>query len=121
MREIPEDEKKEFSRKLGSDVFKTHGKKKYYSKDEINKSYTNLGTPIDLHCWGYSLFMTHSDFDTHHSLIGEACDYIAMKTEMVTAFTGHVSDAWSDFDFDLSWVEFPDFDISGVLDVFDIL
>ena len=71
---------------------------------------------IDLECWSHALFNTHSDFDQLHAASGEACDYAAMKAEMLRSMATDSSASW--FDFDLSWLEFPDLDIS-LFDFFD--
>lgn len=39
--------------------------------------------------------------------------------QMVSGLTDGVSDSWTDFDFDLSWIELPDFDFSDFFDFFD--
>jgi hypothetical protein len=40
-----------------------------------------------------------------------------MKAQMAHAITDGASDSW--FDFDLSWLEWPDFDLPSIFDVFD--
>jgi len=52
--------------------------------------------------------------------VGEACDYLAMKREMLGSVAGPDAGGWLkfDFDFDLSWLEFPHIDFS-IFDFFD--
>ena len=50
--------------------------------------------------------------------MGENFDYMDMKAEMVAAMTDGASESWTDFDFGLSWLELPDFDL---LDFFEFL
>jgi len=42
-----------------------------------------------------------------------------MKSEMAAAITDGASSSWFDFDFDLSWLEWPDFDVPSIFDIFD--
>lgn len=64
-------------------------------------------------------YTDHVSFDSYHESIGESCNYTEMKAEMVSALTDGASDSWTDFDFDLSWIELPDFDFSDFFDFFD--
>ncbi len=48
--------------------------------------------------------------------MGETCDYVAMKTELVGDLTGGASGDW--FSFDLSWLEWPDVSSASLFDWF---
>lgn len=120
LRTLSEAEKKELANKIGADLVKKHGKQKYYSQPQIRKSLDQYGYAIDIHCWAYVLFMNHQNFDAYHQQIGETCDFVAMKGSMLSSVTDHVSDTWLDFDFDLSWLELPDIDLSDIFSFLDI-
>jgi hypothetical protein len=58
-----------------------------------------------------STYATHADFDKYHQQTGEACDYIAMKTEMLEGISltdgVHLSEL-PDVDLDASWLDIGD-------------
>lgn len=72
---------------------------------------------VDWHCWAMCVYSIAADFNAYHTSIGEICDYASMKSEMTSALTDGVSDSW--FDADMSWLEWPDIDLSSIFDVFD--
>ena len=119
MATLTETEKKQLGRMVGNDLANSYGKKKYYSQKEIRSSLDRNAYAVDVHCLAYCLFMDHDSFDAYHESIGETCDYLAMKSSMLSAVTEHASDSWLDFDFDLSWFDWPDIDISSVFDLID--
>jgi hypothetical protein len=105
--------KKEYITNIGKILVKENGKKKYYKPEEVKKAskrskyYDSSG--IDWHCWAMCTFSSHSDFDIYHETTGEACDYIAMKTEMLKGLTSSASVDWltiPDMDIDASWLDF---------------
>ena len=49
--------------------------------------------------------------------MGEQCDYDSMRGQMIDALA---EGAWSLFDIDLSWLEWPDIDLSSIFDFIDI-
>ena len=112
-------EKKAISIAVGNDLAATHGKKKYYTQKEVKSSLNKSGYGVDVQCWAYSLFMDHESFDQYHASIGESCDYLTMKESMISSVTDSASDSWFDFDFDLSWLELPDIDLSSIFDFID--
>jgi hypothetical protein len=106
------------TRLVGNDLLKNYGRKQYYSVQEVKQSNLRQKIGVDFACWSHAMFNSHTDFDNYHALIGEACDYVAMKSEMLSSVsTSSDAAAWFDFDFDLSWLEFPDIDLS----LFDFL
>jgi hypothetical protein len=65
-----------------------------------------------------SLYSSRKNFDEHHAATREVCDYASMKSEMTAAMTDGASDSW--FNIGMSWLEWPDIDLSSIFDVFDI-
>ena len=104
------------AKRVGDDLVKHHGKRKFYSVEQVRAANQRCNIPIDVGCWSHALFNTHNDFDRIHQASGEACDYLAMKKEMLESLSIGSPSSW--FDFDLSWLEFPDLDWS-VFDFFD--
>ena len=116
---ITKQQMRDLEKQVGDRLFKKHGKKKSYTPSQIQEACRKSNTPIDWHCWAMCFYTDHESFDFYHESIGESCDYVGMKTEMVSALTEGASDSWVDFDFDLSWLELPDFDFSSFFDFFD--
>ena len=110
--------KKAFIGAVGEELVQRHGKKKYYKTQEVGNAAEALGYAADIHCWAYCIFSTPQDFKALHEAAGEACDYAAMKAEVLADLAG--SDGFSIFDIDLSWLEWPDIDLSSLFDWFDI-
>ena len=55
-----------------------------------------------------SIFSTKNDFDIYHEKVGEVCDYISMKAEMLKGVSGATAEQWStipDMDIDASWLD----------------
>ena len=109
-------DKKAQAKRVGDDLVRNYGKRRFYTVSEVRESNRRLGIALDVECWSYAMFTTHSDFDRLHSALGEACDYAAMKAEMLRAVASDTPSDW--FDWDLSWLEFPDLDLS-IFDFFD--
>ncbi len=115
-------DKKAQGKRVGDDLLKHYGKRRFYTVEQVREANRRTGTSIDVACWSHALFNTHLDFDALHAGSGEACDYAGMKQQMLEALSvdgGGGGDASDWFDFDLSWLEFPDIDLS-IFDVFDI-
>jgi hypothetical protein len=110
-------DKKAFIGAVGKELVRTHGKKKYYKPPEIRRAAEHHGYPIDIHCWAYCFFCTPEDFNALHDAAGEVCDYFAMKTELLTDIAS--DGTFSLLDLDLSWLEWPDIDLSSIFDWFD--
>lgn len=102
---------------IGRDLVRRKGKQKYYPPQEVRRSAEHCAYPADVHCWAYCFFCTPGDFAAIHAAAGEACDYAAMKAEMLSDLAGGA--ALSLFDLDLSWLEWPDIDLSGLFDWFN--
>jgi hypothetical protein len=110
-------DKKAFVGAVGEELVRRHGKKKYYKTQEVGSAAESLGYAVDIHCWAYCIFSTPQDFKALHDAAGEACDYAAMKAEVLADLAG--SGGFSLFDIDLSWLEWPDIDLSSIFDWFD--
>ena len=109
-------------RVVGNDLVKNHGKKSFYTVQEVKNANRRQGIKYDFACWSHASFNSHGDFDEYHARIGENCDYAAMKREMFDSISTSpdASSAFDlSFDFDLSWLEFPDIDWS-IFDFFDV-
>lgn len=104
-------------KRVGDDLVKHHGKKYFYSVEEVKASNKRCNISPDFGCWSHATFNTHADFDSYHQSIGEQCDYVSMKAEMLSSVS--ISGDTSLFDIELSWLEFPDIDWS-VFDFMDI-
>jgi hypothetical protein len=102
---------------VGNDLVKNYGKKPYYTVQEVKDANRRQKVDVDVVCWLHAVFNTHSDFDRYHESIGESCDYVAMKGEMLSSLSNATDTSW--FDLDLSWLEFPDIDFS-IFDFFDV-
>lgn len=100
---------------MGEDLARKHGKHRFYSPDQIRRSSTDLGYPIDWSCWAMALFSSPGEFDSFHIANGEICDYASMKADMVSTLTNGASSGW--FLPDLSWLDWPDIDVSGIFDL----
>ena len=114
---ISDEEKRELTRRVGADLAARHGKRKFYSPSQIGESLRRLDASVDLHCWAYCFFANRDAFDAYHRTIGEVCDYVAMKTQMLSAVTAGASEAW--FSVDLSWLDWPGDALSGLFDFLD--
>jgi hypothetical protein len=115
------------AKRVGDDLVTHHGKRKYYSAREVAAANERCGIDAGLACWSHALFTTHFEFDRLHTGADHACDYLAMKREMLASIStpaprqsSRPSDesSWQWFDFDLSWLEFPNLDWS-IFDFFD--
>ena len=114
---ISPQDKKAQAKRVGDDLVRHHGKRNFYSVQQVRAANERCQVPLDVACWSHALFNTHVDFDRLHVAAGEACDYLAMKREMLESLARGESSEWCDFD--LSWLEFPDIDLS-IFDFFDL-
>ncbi|MBL8850369.1 MAG: hypothetical protein JNG89_11880 [Planctomycetaceae bacterium] len=115
----PADRRRQIQR-VGKDLMQHYGRKKYYTVDEVKQANLRQCISLDFWCWSHAMFNSHHDFDALHLSLGEACNYASMKSDMLSAVSGAVdATSWFDFDFDLSWIEFPDLDWS-IFDIFDV-
>ena len=112
----PED-KKAFISAVGQQLVKTQGKRKYYKPDDIGRAAHQCGYSADIHCWAQCFFATPEAFEALHRATGETCDYVAMKAELLSDLATNGSFALPDLD--LSWLEWPDIDLSAIFEWFD--
>ena len=120
--------KKEYITDIGKILVKENGKKKYYNPKEVKKAHQNSNwlDVIDFSCWAMSVFSSHSDFDSYHIESNEVCNYVDMKSEMLSDFSITSTANWTqitDLEIDSSWLDFEDiFEglgefIGGILDI----
>ena len=114
---LSKQDKKQYAKDVGKILVQEYGKQKYYSPNRVKRASKKTKWDIDWHCWAMCLYTSPDDFNRYHKSIGESCDYASMKGEMAYAITDGVSESW--FDFDLSWLEWPDFDVPSIFDIFD--
>jgi hypothetical protein len=98
---------------VGNDLVRHYGKKENYSVQEVKNANRRQAINVDFGCWSHAVFNTRPDFDQYHETLGESCDYASMKSDMLSSVSN--VDAAADtslFDFDLSWLSFPDIDFS---------
>ena len=108
--------KKEYITHIGKILVLENGKKKYYKPEEVKKAHKeskwgDILDAIDFACWAMSVFNSRIDFENYHEEIGEDCDYIAMKTEMLSGLSSSSNVNWTeipDIDIDTSWLDFGD-------------
>jgi hypothetical protein len=112
----PQD-KKAFIGAVGEELVRRHGKKKYYLPRQIGDAAEACGYAVDVHCWAYCIFTTPEAFDTLHAASGEACNYAAMKAQVLADLATGGSFSW--LDLDLSWLEWPDIDVTALFDWID--
>lgn len=104
-------DKKEYITDIAKILVEENGKKKYYEPEEVKKAHrkSKWYDGLDFSCWGMSTFSSHSDFDEYHEKIGEACDYVEMKTEMLSGLSAAPNTDWADIpdlELDASWLDF---------------
>ena len=110
-------DKKALVSAVGQELVRVHGKQKYYKPSAIRRATEVCGYSTDYACWSLAMFSTPSDFKMVHDATGEVCDYVAMKSEVLVDLASGAS--FSILDVDLSWLEWPDIDLSSVFDWFD--
>ena len=115
--ELSPSQKKAHGKEVGEILVRDYGKKKYYTSAHVKKASKEATHGLDWHCWAMSLYTSPSDFKSYHDSIGEDCDYAEMKSEMTSALTDGASDSW--FEFDMSWLEWPNVELPTVFDFFD--
>lgn len=108
-------DKRAQAKRVGNDLVRNYGKQRYYTVQQVRAANVRERISLDAGCWSHAMFNTRADFDSYHESIGEKCDYSVMKSQMLGAVSDNNSSSW--FDFDLSWLEFPDLDWS----LFDFL
>ena len=110
-------DKKAYARDVGKILVRKYGKKKFYKPEQVRRASKETNYDIDWHCWAMCIYAPPLDFKRYHDSIGESCDYASMKSEMASAITDGASESW--FDIDLSWLDWPDFDLPSIFDVFN--
>ena len=116
--ELAPKDKKALVGKVGKELVQKHGKRKYYDLDAIRTAAENSGYLVDVHCWAYCIFASPVDFRRLHEATGEVCDYAAMRGEVLSDLASGGSFSW--LDVDLPWLDWPDINLGGLFDWFDL-
>ncbi len=111
-------EKKTYLNAVGQKLVERRGKKKYYSREEVDEAITNALVTIDWACLAYCVFLDEATFDAIHAGIDVVCDYHEMRRDALAALTEE--SGFLEMDLDLSWLEWPDIDLGSVFDWFDV-
>lgn len=113
----PPPDKKTYGKEVGEILVRNYGRKQFYSPAQVRYAARQSNYSMDWSCWALSMYTSPSDFKAYHDAIGKTCDYASMKSEMTCAITDGASDSW--FDMDLSWLDWPDVDLSSIFDFLD--
>jgi hypothetical protein len=101
IRTLSADEGSEVAGKTGGELLRRFGKKKYYSKAMINSAAARQGIEPEWLFWLYALFGSKSTFNEAKRAANEACEYDAMRIQMVhqirsSGTTANGSADWQD-------------------------
>jgi hypothetical protein len=116
--ELAPQDKKAFVDAVGKELVRKHGKQKYYRPADVADAANASGFLADVHCWAYCIFTSPSDFASLHEGTSEACNYLAMRGEVLSELASGGTFSW--LDTSSSWLEWPDIDMSGMFDWFDL-
>lgn len=116
--ELAPKDKKALVDAVGKELVRKHGKQRYYRPADVAEAATASGYPVDVHCWAYCIFTCPRDFASLHEATGVACDYLAMRGDVLAELANGGS--FSLLDTGLSWLEWPDIDLDGPIDWFDL-
>lgn len=116
--QIEPPDKKKYISDVGEGLVRQYGKRKFYKPDQVRTISRQLGYAVDWECWAYCFFTSFEDFTAFHEAAGEVCDYAAMKTQAVAEIMGKDPLGW--FQWDLSWMDWPEIDLSMVFDWMDL-
>lgn len=111
-------DKRAVGKAVGDELLKRHGKKREYTFLEVFDVVDTLALGHDAVSWALSLYSSAADFHAYHATLGQIRDYGALKAEMFEVMT-ESSTIGDWFDIDMSWLDWPDFDFSGLFDFFD--
>ncbi len=99
--------------RVGRELTAKHGKQKSYTPPQIQSAASNVGYPIDVHCWAMCVFMSQSDFAAYHDSIGESCNYDLMRGTMLDSLGVNLPFKLPQINYpDLSFVNFSIPDIN---------
>ena len=77
----PEDLKRQVTL-VGNDLSQKHGKKYFYSIEEVEAANLRQKVEPRYFCWSHAAFNCHADFIAHHKSIGEVSDYASMRVAL---------------------------------------
>jgi len=116
--ELAPQDKKKFVGDVGGELVRKHGMRKYYEPSDIQAAAEACVYAADFHCWAYCIFASPNDFRALHEAAGEACNYATMRAEVLADLAS--GDSFASSDVGLSWLEWPDIDLGGLFDWFDL-
>lgn len=129
---LPAIDKQLMARRVGHDLVKRHGNKRYYTVEEIKAAARRQKFPDTWDCWALSLYSSPSDFANYHLKTGEICEYSSMHAMMLEAVSADTSlpevihhvtpategswfsdlmDSLGSIDISLPGFDFPDLDV----------
>lgn len=73
---------KAYRTKLFKHLRRTHGRKLYYTPDEVRSGVRDIRASDEFVCFALGMFTERALFDAHHAATGEICDYDAMRAEI---------------------------------------
>ena len=80
-----------YRRKLGPALLARYGRAKHYSVNQIRVTADKLGLDTDYICYAYACFSERAAFEEHHVMLGESCDWGAMRSEVLQSPFGNES------------------------------
>jgi hypothetical protein len=83
--------------KLATKLRQRYGREKHYSPEQVRSAAVDSSVSVDWLCYAYALYCTQEAFDEHHRVVGEQCDYVAMRGELMNV-TGVSEGELSAFD-----------------------
>jgi len=117
----PPPDKKAFIGLVGEKLVERRGKKKYYTRTEIDEVVgvilEGVVTSADWSSWAYSIFTDRQTFNAIRKKSGATGDYDAMRSEVLTELSAN--DSFLPIDLDLSWLEWPDIDLGDIFSGID--
>ena len=114
--EAPVD-KRAFGKAIGDELLRVHGKQRFYSLRDIRAAARAKGFPPGLDPWAFALFASPESYQTYRASTRDARPYDELKEAMFDVMTEGASHDW--FNIDMSWLEWPDIDLSGIFCFFD--
>lgn len=108
--------KKAYLNKVGKKLVERHGKKKYYSRKEVEGVIKLTPDAVNLAFLAYGVFTNQETFQHIHQETEKGYSYEEMRRDALSALTD--SGSYLDIDLDLSWLDWPDIDLGSVFDWF---
>jgi hypothetical protein len=81
-----------YVRRLGPELVRRFGKKKYYTPQQVQAAVRRGGFSETDMCYAISMFCSREAFNAHHAEMGEPCNFDAMRTEVAESHFGGNAD-----------------------------